>query len=246
VCCCSSSPFYESIEKAYKPCRTDYWIRRLRLSRLLLEQEACHPSPQIIRTFGTQSPFAPPMFNNIFYATIALWVAFELLLLAFRRSDDSTQRQDMGTLRWLNIIIYTSVTAAVISSSRGFGQIHTSLFVHWLGLLLLVAGLGFRIWAIRVLRQFFTVDVAIHSGQRLVENGPYRHIRHPAYSGSLFAFAGLAICMSSWISALVLLIPITSAFLRRISIEERALTAAFPVGYPEYAKRTFRLFPGIY
>lgn len=189
---------------------------------------------------------AHSMFNNIFYSTIGMWVAFELLLLAFRRSDGSTQQQDMGTLMWLNIVIYTSVTAAVISSSHGFGHVHLSLAVHWLGLLLLVVGLGFRIWAIRVLRQFFTVDVAIHSGQRLVENGPYRYIRHPAYSGSLLAFAGLAICMSSWVSALVLLIPIASVFLRRISVEERALAAAFPVEYPKYAKRTFRLLPGIY
>lgn len=186
------------------------------------------------------------MFNNIFNASIALWIGFELLLFVFRRSDVSTQRQDKGTLLWLTVVIYTSVTVAIISRTHGWGRVHLPLVVQWLGLLVLVAGLGIRLWAIRVLWRFFTVDVAIHSGQRLVENGPYRHIRHPAYTGSLLAFAGLAICMSSWISALVLLIPIASVFLRRISIEERALTAAFPVEYPEYAKRTYRLFPGIY
>jgi hypothetical protein len=33
-------------------CRTNYRIRRLRLSRLLLMQAARHPSPRIIRTLG--------------------------------------------------------------------------------------------------------------------------------------------------------------------------------------------------
>ena len=36
----------------YKPCRTNFRIRRLRLSRSLLRQEARHPSPRIIRAFG--------------------------------------------------------------------------------------------------------------------------------------------------------------------------------------------------
>jgi protein-S-isoprenylcysteine O-methyltransferase len=175
-----------------------------------------------------------------------MWVAFELWLLAFRRSDNSAQQRDRGTLVWLNIVIYASVTAAVVLSSHRVGHLNLTPMVRWLGLLLLVAGLGYRIWAIRVLRQFFSVDVAIHSGQRLVENGPYRYVRHPAYSGSLLAFAGLAICMSSWISAVVLLVPIGLVFLWRIATEERALTTAFPGEYPEYAQRTFRLLPGIY
>ena len=37
--------------------RTNYRIRRLRLSRLLLVQETRHPSPRIIRTFGGMKPF---------------------------------------------------------------------------------------------------------------------------------------------------------------------------------------------
>jgi len=52
------SAWYCSLRQCYslcgKPliCRTNYRIRRHRLSRLLLVQEARHPSPRIIRTFG--------------------------------------------------------------------------------------------------------------------------------------------------------------------------------------------------
>src|SRR5271165_5371857 len=50
---CATTSFIEK-------CRTNYRIRRLRLSRLLLVQEARHPSPRIIRTFGTPTlhPYA--------------------------------------------------------------------------------------------------------------------------------------------------------------------------------------------
>jgi hypothetical protein len=40
------------------------------------------------------------------------------------------------------------------------------------------------------LGRFFTYDVAVHAGQTVVEVGPYRHIRHPSYSGALTTRVG--------------------------------------------------------
>jgi protein-S-isoprenylcysteine O-methyltransferase len=46
--------------------------------------------------------------------------------------------------------------------------------------LLLTAGIVLRIWSIVHLGRFFTVDVAIQEGQRVVRDGPYRFVRHPS------------------------------------------------------------------
>ena len=60
------------------------------------------------------------------------------------------------------------------------------------GVVLFVAGLILRWWAIIILGRFFTVDVTIEKDHELVERGPFRIVRHPSYTGVLLAFVGLA------------------------------------------------------
>lgn len=186
------------------------------------------------------------MFYQAFIVVCASWVAFELWLVAFRRSGATATRKDVGTLKRLNIVIYASVAAAGFLSTRALGHIPLPGPVLWTGLVLIIAGVVLRVWAIRSLHRFFTVDVAIHPDHQLVQSGPYSQVRHPAYSGVLLSFLGLAVCMSNWLSALVLLVPIAAVFLQRVRIEERALNEALPDQYPAYSTKTARLIPGIY
>src|SRR5271166_2912124 len=53
--------------------------------------------------------------------------------------------------------------------------------------LLMIIGMVLRIWSIVHLGKFFTVNVAIQEGQRVIQDGPYRFVRHPPYSGSILA-----------------------------------------------------------
>jgi protein-S-isoprenylcysteine O-methyltransferase len=71
-------------------------------------------------------------------------------------------------------------------------------------------------------------------------------VRHPSYSGALLAFVGFGLCVGNWISFLVLLVPITAAFLWRIHVEERVLNDALGDDYGRYAARTKRLVPVVY
>jgi hypothetical protein len=61
----------------------------------------------------------------------------------------------------------------------------------FLALVLVLIGLFIRWTAILTLGRFFTVDVAVHSDHALVENGLYRFVRHPFYTGLLVAFLGV-------------------------------------------------------
>jgi protein-S-isoprenylcysteine O-methyltransferase len=60
------------------------------------------------------------------------------------------------------------------------------------------------------------------------------------------AFLGLGILYGNWASMLVLVVPVTVAFMRRIVVEEGALGAALGSAYVSYAARTKRLIPWIY
>jgi protein-S-isoprenylcysteine O-methyltransferase Ste14 len=84
------------------------------------------------------------------------------------------------------------------------------------------------------------------SDHRIVKTGLYGFVRHPSYTGTIISFCGLGLALSNWISVILLIVPITIAFLKRIQIEEEALHNAFGEDYANYCKMSWGLFPWIY
>lgn len=182
----------------------------------------------------------PELLGGIYFAS-------ELLLNLTRRSRGDGVRQDRSTLRLLWVIIMSSVIAGVFVAMRWpAGALPHREFFGALGTIVFVLGLGLRWWAIIVLGRFFTVDVQIAHDHRLVETGPFRFVRHPSYTGVVLAFLGLGFALGNWGALVVMLSPIVAALIRRINVEEEALSAALGETYRAYARRTKRLFPGLY
>ncbi len=174
-------------------------------------------------------------------------MASELALLILRRSKQRDQNRDSGSVVWLNLTIYGSLSLAIAFAVSGIGHLQDYFFLlPWIGLFLIIVGLGIRWTAILTLRRYFTVNVAIQSGQRVIKSGLYRFVRHPSYSGTILSFIGLALALANWIAIVVVLVPISFAFAERIQIEERAMTEAFGLEYSEYCRSTWRMFPWIY
>ena len=86
-----------------------------------------------------------------------------------------------------------------------------------------MAGIVIRIWSIVHLGKFFTVNVAIQEGQRVVQDGPYRFVRHPSYTGSLLSIVGLACLTFNWLGFVIIIVCSLAAYALRISVEEKAL-----------------------
>jgi hypothetical protein len=63
---------------------------------------------------------------------------------------------------------------------------------------MILLGTEFRFWAVASLRSFFSYTVQIKEGHHVVETGPYRFVRHPAYAGSLLTIVGVGFALQSW------------------------------------------------
>src|SRR2546423_6510375 len=55
----------------------------------------------------------------------------------------------------------------------------------WTGVALMIAGSALRRMCFRALGESFTGEVRVRSGQCVVTSGPYRWIRHPAYTAGI-------------------------------------------------------------
>ncbi|WP_434026820.1 methyltransferase family protein [[Pseudomonas] boreopolis] len=187
------------------------------------------------------SPHLPFLLLNL------AWGGYEILLGHRRRAADGGAR-DQGTLKMLWRVLYGAIALGVAVSFLRSGRFPAAWIepLRWSGCVLVAGGLAFRIWAIRTLDRWFTVDVTIQQDQPLIQHGPYRRLRHPSYTGALLAFCGLALGLGSVLSVLAIVPAATWAFLRRIRVEEAALREAFGARYDAYAATRWRLLPGVW
>jgi len=176
-----------------------------------------------------------------------LWLISEVSLSIMKRAPGASKDSDKSSLRLLWIIIVGSISLGVYLGISGKGiALLSPGGASAAGLILICSGLALRWISIFQLKKYFTVNVAILQDHQLVQDGLYRHIRHPAYAGSLLSFFGLGLAFNNLSSLLAILIPIAISFLYRISVEDAALGESFGAEYEEYRKRTKRLIPWVY
>ena len=114
------------------------------------------------------------------------------------------------------------------------------------GLLLIIIGSAIFIWARRTLGKFYSGHVSVIEGQLLVQSGPYRFIRHPAYAGYLLMSLGLALGYSSLAGLAAILFLLLPSVIYRIRVEDKMLAEHFGNDFKIYAARAARLIPGVW
>jgi protein-S-isoprenylcysteine O-methyltransferase Ste14 len=110
------------------------------------------------------------------------------------------------------------------------------------GVAVLIAGLAFSVWARRWLGRNWSGVVTLKQDHELIRGGPYRHVRHPIYSGILLAFAGCALARDEWRGVLALAIG-WFALWCKLKLEERWLIEQFGAAYLRYRAEVPALIP---
>jgi len=178
-----------------------------------------------------------------------LWIASEIYLAVSKTfRARRAEEKDRSSFRyiWITLVISLSLGIWLGISGIGFISWHPTWLMNT-GLVLILLGLILRWWAILTLRNLFTVKVSILRDHHLIQHGPFRFLRHPSYTGSLFSFLGLGLSFANWLSTIIIFLPILSSFIYRIRVEEQALQEAFGDEYSAYCRRVpYRLFPFIY
>lgn len=178
----------------------------------------------------------------------SLWITAEVVL-ARRSKLAPAELLDSETQSEYRL---WSVIAACLLSALFIKTLHLApLPVAYLprqtiALALFTAGLLLRFCAVSILGRLFTTGVAIQADHILVVRGPYRWVRHPAYSGLLLAFLAAGVAMGDAIAIMILVAPTFYVLRSRIAVEERMLKSRFGRTYEHYCKTTKKLLPKIY
>jgi protein-S-isoprenylcysteine O-methyltransferase len=176
-----------------------------------------------------------------------VYVTSEILLTITKHARTTGKSRDAQSWRLMWIVITLSMFLGIFVAGKfpAAALPDRRLFII-AGVTIFILGLAFRMYAIWRLGRFFTVNVAIAADHQLIDSGPYRLIRHPSYTGALFAFFGMVLTFGNWLSLLVAMLPIFAVFVYRMNVEERALISGLGDNYRAYIARTKRLLPLIY
>ncbi len=168
-----------------------------------------------------------------------MWVLSEFRITAGAATKDTGD--DRGTCEAYALArLLTVVTALSVDSvwtAPGLWLL--------LGVVLFVGGILLRASAIRTLGRSYSHRVRKPEAENIIDNGPYRFLRHPAYSGMLLAHTGFVLLFFSWPLVLVFTAVFIPVLVRRILLEERYLLTILPA-YGLFAQGRARLVPGIW
>jgi protein-S-isoprenylcysteine O-methyltransferase Ste14 len=180
----------------------------------------------------------------VFYVSVAAFSAGELVQ-AFRLRRDAT-RVDVRAEALFRLMFFGGILMLPLGRAIAPGAVLGGAFPFVLGAVIGWAGALLRWWSFASLGKYFTVVIRTCEDQPVVDRGPYRVLRHPGYTGLLLIFAGLGLMVGNWLSVAGAVVLVLVALIRRIRIEERALTAALGDRYRAFAATRARLVPYIW
>jgi protein-S-isoprenylcysteine O-methyltransferase Ste14 len=173
----------------------------------------------------------------LFVGAYLLWIAVEAKVAVGEIGKGQT-RLDRGTLE-----LYAFGRAATVVAALAVAPAQTEITTRAaIGFALFVAAVLLRLGAIRELGRFYSHRVRLRGDHKIVDTGPYRFVRHPAYTGMIFAHLGVVLFFFSWPAAALLGVLFVPAVVLRILVEEKALMETLD-GYREFSRGRPRLIP---
>ncbi len=184
------------------------------------------------------------IYENLIFILWLIWIIY--WRVAGRNVKAATRRESvLSRAGHIVPLIIAALLLALPSLPEGFlcSRVFPETgFMYWIGLVVIVAGLVFSVWARIHLGRNWSGIVTLKQEHELIRSGPYRLVRNPIYTGLLMGFIGTAIARNEWRGWLAVLI-VLAALWRKLRLEERWLTEQFGETYIQYRDKVASLIP---
>jgi protein-S-isoprenylcysteine O-methyltransferase Ste14 len=178
---------------------------------------------------------------------IHLVLVVKLLLTENRLGKESNDKRKDPLFSFLNIILaYVPMLGfQAYGLYERFFEIGNPIYII-LGSTIFFVGTFMRIYAMRTLGQFFTMEIGIRKNHRIIQDGPYERVRHPSYTGYLLMLLGIGVAYQNLFSLIFPLGEMIIFLSVRIPQEEKMLCHEFGDEYRNYQKRTKLIIPHLF
>jgi len=189
----------------------------------------------------------------VFVALEAAWSLVEgFLVRAGQVSTPAWQSGDPRQIPWVLMgkryllarMLYHAVLLAYFGAVGSLTAAPTD-FLAVVGIALMLAAIGLRAWSMQTLGERFRSFEVRTESEGLETGGPYAVVRHPGYLAMILFDLGMPLLLNSILLLPFFFIPL-AVLMQRVDAEEALLENAYPVDYPEYVAKTWRIVPRVY
>jgi isoprenylcysteine carboxyl methyltransferase (ICMT) family protein YpbQ len=190
------------------------------------------------------------MLPYLYYLIDILWIIFWMYWLV---SSLGAKKSIQGK-NWVYSVIIRLIFAVIIiilMQSLHFRNVLKSHYIGFenpfimiIGTIIIILSLAFAVWARVYLGKNWGIPMSQRENPELVTLGPYTYVRHPIYTGILFALLGTGIAIGNiWF---VVFVFAAFYFIFAAIQEEKLMVHLFPDQYPAYMKQTKMLVPFVF
>lgn len=189
-----------------------------------------------------------PLWAAVFWVTYTAFLAVGMWAASRERNMVKGENRDRGSKGIVYVFSFLGMgTAFLLPWYLPSARIALpALPVFAIGIALVWAGVALYAWAVRTLGTSFRTSVTLLEDQRLITRGPYRILRHPAYTGGILIFAGIGLAVGNWLSFGAASLAALIAYAQRIRVEEMALHERFGTEFEANKKRTWAVIPFVW
>lgn len=178
---------------------------------------------------------------------VACWTLFLVVwLVAARWTKSSVYRETrIQRLRYSVLLVFAYlllIEGARLPFPFNLRVIPPTAPIAWVGVALCVAGLGFAFWARFTIGRNWSGVISLKKEHELIQNGPYRLVRHPIYTGLLAMLSGTVLVLGR-VAGIISLSLAFLSFWIKLGEEEQLMLKQFSEGYRAYQRRVKRLIP---
>ena len=191
--------------------------------------------------------FSSSIDQGLFIGIFIIWcliILSERLVIKKHDNIQVKEKKDKGTYFLVYFTVLFSISISFILSSEEITRLPYLIF--YIGIGFVIIGILVREYSFYTLGSFFSFEIKVFEGHKLIDKGPYKFIRHPAYSGLVLSIIGISLCVRSLIAVLIVMIMCFIAVGLRIKFEENLLFIKFGQDFVNYKKKTKKVIPFIY
>jgi protein-S-isoprenylcysteine O-methyltransferase Ste14 len=188
-----------------------------------------------------------------FYAVIACWWAFGLTFW-LRKQPPRAQESVRDRSSLIGLLLQAAAYFVIWFyplQRRQFGTVGSASGVLDWGLAAVILGIAIAsVWlvnsAARRLGKQWALTARLVKGHTLIQDGPYRFVRNPIYTGMLGMLLATGLAVGHWTALLGAAVLFLAGTYIRVRSEERLLRQAFGSEFEAYERKVAALIPGVY
>jgi protein-S-isoprenylcysteine O-methyltransferase Ste14 len=184
---------------------------------------------------------------NVYEATKWIWIAFGIFWLAAAFRQKRTVRRQSPGSGLVQVAIVLLAFSLFWIAGRQLGSLNGNFLpqtpaIQIPGVLLLLVGCGFAVWARFTIGTNWSGSVTVKENHVLITWGPYAWVRHPIYTGILLAVLGTALVSEKFSRLLAAGLCVLALWLKSRT-EEQFMLETFGEQYILYRQRVKALIP---